>query len=271
MNEKKFTAARGQRKQAMAEGSETAADIDKKIEFHKQGQAAAQYKGSMNKMHAAKIRELQAKKEALKKQGVAEGPLKKGQYEMMMRNGQVKKFVAKDDAEAKRIAKGNGAKSVIRLKGGVPAGKVSEQGVAEADKHSMLGKIQRGHELKKKVDSTWKDIGNAQKAGDKEAGSKAFRKHERYANLERPGTWTKVDEQGVTEEAGTTWEVNFEYGPHMAEIAKVEAGSEEEAIAKVREIEERRGRRIMINWAKPAEKGMSEAEKNPHTSALGKA
>ena len=57
--------------QGVAEGSETAADIDKKIEFHKQGQAAAQYKGSMNKMHAAKIRELEAKKQALK-QGVAE-------------------------------------------------------------------------------------------------------------------------------------------------------------------------------------------------------
>ena len=58
-------------RQGVAEGSETAADIDKKIEFHKQGQAAAQYRGSMNKMHAAKIRELEAKKAALK-QGVAE-------------------------------------------------------------------------------------------------------------------------------------------------------------------------------------------------------
>ena len=48
-------------KKDVAEGSETAADIDKKIEFHKQGQAAAQYKGSMNKMHAAKIRELEDK------------------------------------------------------------------------------------------------------------------------------------------------------------------------------------------------------------------
>ena len=63
--------------------------------------------------------------------GVGEGSLNEGQYEMMMRNGQVKKFMAKDDADAKRIAAGHGAKSVIRLKGGVPAGKVSEQGVAE--------------------------------------------------------------------------------------------------------------------------------------------
>ena len=67
----------------------------------------------------------------LPEQGVAEGSLNEGQYEMMMRNGQVKKFIAKDDADAKRIAAGYGAKSVIKLRGGVPAGKVAEQGVAE--------------------------------------------------------------------------------------------------------------------------------------------
>ena len=33
-----------------------------------------------------------------KKKGVAEGSLAEGQYEMMLRNGQVKKFIAKDDA-----------------------------------------------------------------------------------------------------------------------------------------------------------------------------
>ena len=68
---------------------------------------------------------------ASEEQGVAEGSLNEGQYEMMMRNGQVKKFIAKDDADAKRIAAGHGAKSVIKLRGGVPAGKVAEQGVAE--------------------------------------------------------------------------------------------------------------------------------------------
>jgi len=65
------------------------------------------------------------------KQDVAEGSLNEGKYEMMMRNGQVKKFIAKDDADAKRIAAGHGAKSVIKLKGDVPAGKVAEQGVME--------------------------------------------------------------------------------------------------------------------------------------------
>jgi hypothetical protein len=74
-------------------------------------------------------------------QGVAEGSLNEGQYEMMLRNGQVKKFVAKDDADAKRIAAGHGAKSVIKLKGGVPAGKISEEDVAEGKKcnHTMEG------------------------------------------------------------------------------------------------------------------------------------
>ena len=64
-------------------------------------------------------------------QGVAEGESTTQKYEMMMRNGRVKKFIAKDDADAKRIAAGHGAKSVIRLRGGVPAGKVLEQGVTE--------------------------------------------------------------------------------------------------------------------------------------------
>jgi hypothetical protein len=49
--------------EGVAEGSE--ADIDKKIAFHQQGQAAAQYKGSMNKMHAKKIRDLEASKKSM--------------------------------------------------------------------------------------------------------------------------------------------------------------------------------------------------------------
>ena len=82
-------------------------------------------------------------------QGIAEGSLNEGQYEMMLRNGHVKKFVAKDDADAKRIAAGHGAKSVIKLKGGVPAGKVSEQGIAEGK--SYWDKLQ--DERNKKVNT----------------------------------------------------------------------------------------------------------------------
>ena len=76
---------------------------------------------------------------------------------------------------------------------------IKDPGVAEANKHSLIGKMQRGHDLKKKVDSTYKDIGIAQRAGNHPEASKAFRKHERYANLERPGTWTKVNELDVAE------------------------------------------------------------------------
>lgn len=78
--------------------------------------------------------------------------------------------------------------------------KKSNEGVSEADKHSLIGKLKRGEELYGKVKSSFKDIGDAQKRGDSEAASKAFRKHERYANLRAPGTWTKVDEQGVAEQ-----------------------------------------------------------------------
>lgn len=53
-------------------GEDDSSDINQKIEFHKQGQASAQYKGGMNKMHAAKIKELEAKLAALKKQTVKE-------------------------------------------------------------------------------------------------------------------------------------------------------------------------------------------------------
>jgi len=52
--------------------SDSAEDINKQIEFHKQGQAAAQYKGAMNKKHAARIKELLAKLEELKTKSVNE-------------------------------------------------------------------------------------------------------------------------------------------------------------------------------------------------------
>jgi hypothetical protein len=93
-----------------------------------------------------------------------------------------------------------GLKYVVR---NVPA-----EAMDEADKHSFVGKIQRGHELKKKVDSTYKDIGAAQQKGDHPEASKAFRKHERYANLERPGTWTKVKEAMPAAVATATQKMN---------------------------------------------------------------
>jgi len=94
-------------------------------------------KGSFEKRYPGRGEEVMyatATKRAMKEsqQDMVEGALNEGQYEMMMRNGQVKKFIAKNDADAKRIAAGHGAKSVIKLRGGVPAGKVAEQGVTES-------------------------------------------------------------------------------------------------------------------------------------------
>ena len=117
-----------------------------------------------------------------KVKGVAEGSLNEGQYEMMMRNGQVKKFIAKDDADAKRIAAGHGAKSVIRLKGGVPAGKVSEQGVAEGAKcnHTMEGTNCPVHGLK--------ECGSYGKVEEMSAGSVATVVNPPAKNKSKVGT-----------------------------------------------------------------------------------
>jgi hypothetical protein len=60
-----------------------------------------------------------------------QGNGKKQRYEMMFKNGQVKRFSAMNDNEARKIAAGHGAKSVIKMKGNVPGDKIGEQGVAE--------------------------------------------------------------------------------------------------------------------------------------------
>ena len=72
---------------------------------------------------------------------------------------------------------------------------MQKQGVAEADKHSFIGRIQRHNELKNKVDRTWRDAVDAENKGDKSGATRAFNKHVRYTNLERPGTWRTVKDQ----------------------------------------------------------------------------
>lgn len=102
---------------------------------------------------------------------------------------------AKRQAEKKKKELEDNTKEVERQQ------KINHHSLAneEVNKKSILGKIVRGHQLKKKVDSSFEKIGAAQKQGDSAGASKAFRDHERYANLERPGTWTKVKEETVTE------------------------------------------------------------------------
>jgi len=102
---------------------------------------------------------------------------------------------AKRQAEKKKQELEKNTKEVDRQQ------KINHHSLAneEVNKKSIIGKIVRGHQLKKKVDSSFEKIGDAQKKGDSAGASKAFRDHERYANLERPGTWTKVKEETVTE------------------------------------------------------------------------
>jgi len=89
--------------------------------------------GNMPKAHVTMEDQLMADWKQFMTEGVAEGEGKTQKYEMMLKNGQVKKFIAKDDADAKRIAAGHSAKSVIKMKGDVPGDKIAEQGVAEGD------------------------------------------------------------------------------------------------------------------------------------------
>jgi hypothetical protein len=116
-------------------------------------------------------------------------------------------WVVYNGTTVKRFKTRDGAKAYAEKNGGKVASSefyadnIQNKGVAEADKHSMIGKFKRGEELYGKVKSSFKDIGDAQKKGDSIAASKAFRKHERYANLRAPGTWTNTKDEGVAESA----------------------------------------------------------------------
>ena len=115
-----------------------------------------------------------------KEQGVAEGESTTQKYEMMMRNGQVKKFVAKDDVDAKRIAAGHGAKSVIRMKGNVPGDKIGKQGVAEEVEEIEEAKIPVDHVIK----SVTKVLGTR--------GAARFATHLR-SGTDKHTSWDKVN------------------------------------------------------------------------------
>lgn len=204
--------------------------------------------------------------------GVAEGSLNEGQYEMMMSNGQVKKFTAKDDADAKRIAAGHGAKSVIKLRGGVPAGKVAEQGVAEGLESEDIMANSLGKFAYYAITAKGKDEpqnpypAGTQSAADFDEGYEAAYDGQTRNLLAAPvknlvrfynvRDRLHLLKQGVAEGTSTTWEVSFDYGPHMSKTVSVKAGSEEEAIAKVEKAASKKpefSRGITINWARPAE------------------
>jgi hypothetical protein len=64
--------------------------------------------------------------------------------------------------------------------------------------------------------------------------------------------------QGVAEGSTTLWEVSFDYGPHQSDSVKVKARSAQEAVDKVETAAEKKGRSIMVNWARPTEQSVAE-------------
>jgi hypothetical protein len=86
--------------------------------------------------------------------------------------------------------------------------------ITEMNKHSFIGRILRKQELKSKVDKSWKNAVDAEKSGDNKKANKEFNKHVRYANLERPGTWTDVKEETELEESKMS-ELHSTISDHM--------------------------------------------------------
>jgi hypothetical protein len=161
----------------------------------------------------------------------------------------VKKFIAKDDADAKRIAAGHGAKSVIKLRGGVPAGKVAEQGVAEG-----LGKdikrLATGKDVKSRAGQEIAKSQDASMKGDTKTSKKHF---DRYDKLDKLAN----KEQGVVE-AGP-----FSYG-----AKKPRKGSVADLVSKKRQEQERGKQPVepkdqMVGVAKVT-KGVAEAANTSH-------
>jgi len=132
------------------------------------------------------------------KKGVAEAEDTTKKYEMMHRNGQVKRFVAKDDADAKRIAAGHGAKSVIRMKSNVPGDKIKEQGVAEG--WDKLTPQQKAHEYN--LDAAQRELDRRHEQGEDMTGAKIDKKTYKIV---------KPKQQGVAEAAEPDYKSSAKY------------------------------------------------------------
>ena len=96
------------------------------------------------------------------------------------------------------------------------------------------------------------------KGGDWKVSRADLEKEANKSPTTKAGLAQKKKDVGVAEGISTTWEVSYDYGPHMTKTATVNAGSEEEARAKVKKATEKKGLRIMINSVRPAEQGVAE-------------
>jgi len=208
------------RKESVAEGTEQS--LQKKIQAKRDALGLAREQRRARGQHQQGQREIKLQAEIdklssqltqIKKQDVAEGwgfdqwghdtwtdaqkeVARKKKYEMMLSNGKVKRFTAKDDADAKRIAKGHGAKSVIKMKGDLPGNKIAEQGVAEGfgdisgllsasnlnNSYIITAELAEGGKKKFRV-----------KAQNERVAIEKFKKHHSMAKI------INVEEEGVNE------------------------------------------------------------------------
>jgi hypothetical protein len=224
--------------QGVAEGYETEADIDKQIEFHKQGQATAQYKGSMNKMHAKKIRDLEAKKAALK-QGVAEGMDPTTDSARDARGdhrGEVKKnkdgsYVATNQSGSRKIFKSEKAAEAHAKPG--------KEGVAEGDK--------------KPYPKTWHDVDpKLGKQVDKMSQAEKVKK-----GLAHPNT---LKQQGVAEASNKTLKsylqkVSSDSMKHKADPTKRSPEKANRSVAGFAKAQNRLEKNVNEEWTKTGKTG----------------
>jgi len=150
---------------------------------------------------------------------------------------------------------------------------LSKQGVAEGSEqiYNILA-LDKGNALKKPTKLKWKassleDIFDALAAQDwyplEINGVEVIAgKRLKQGVAEGPEFDKWADERAASQlhklKPATLWEVSFDYGPHQSDSVKVNARSAQEAVDKVETAAEKKGRSIMVNWARPAEQGIEE-------------
>ena len=131
-------------------------------------------------------------------------------------------------------------------------GNMNEQGVAEVSQQTLQS--YRKKAAKQKSDAL--DVTDRPDTDDA-----TWVKNINIASKRKDGIAAANKRLGVAEGSSTTWEVSYDYGPHMSKTVTVKASSESEARAKVEKAAEKKGLDIMINSVESAEQGVAEVSK----------
>ena len=161
--------------------------------------------------------------------------------------------------EFKKVSNGTETRYILES---ATAGSTSASSVA--NNPSSLGKVQRRNPDNILAQEGDKDKVPANKPRNfvaknaKMGGAGAHKDKKKAAKQGDVKHKKPFAEQGVAEGSSQTWEVSYDYGPHMTKIVTVKAGSEDEARAKVEKAAEKKGMSIMINSVEPKEQGVAE-------------